>query len=86
MKKKNIKQILFFEEWELLKKYSEATHNSLKKNMTELPIVITPCEEDEIGCFEKQSGALNTIGNTMLTDNKNWKLILEDKNKYQFVI
>jgi len=81
-----IEGILYFEEWELLKKYSDATYSGLEKNMAELPIMIEPGDKDDNNYYKKQCSALNTISNTMLTDNKNWKLILEDKNKYQFVI
>ena len=76
--------VIYFQEWAILKKYSLSAKQSLHESINELPLKIA--ETNDNICFDKQSVTLNLVSSIMLTDNRNWHLILEDKNNYHWVI
>ena len=76
--------VIYFQEWTILKKYSLSVEQSLNESINELPLNIA--DTNEIICLDKQLVTLNLVSSIMLTDNRNWHLILEDKNNYQWVI
>lgn len=80
----SIEGFLYFQEWGILKKYSTSVGKSLQESIKELPINIA--DQSDKNCFAKQSITLNLVTSAMLTDNKNWHLILEDKNNYHWVV
>jgi hypothetical protein len=76
--------VIYFQEWAILKKYSLSAKQSLHESINELPVNIA--DTNDSICFDKQSVTLNLVSSIMLTDNRNWHLILEDKNNYHWVI
>jgi hypothetical protein len=76
--------VIYFQEWAILKKYSESAEQSLRESISELPLDFTSINDN--ACINKQSVTLNLVSSIMLTDNKNWHLILEDKNNYHWVV
>jgi hypothetical protein len=79
-----IEGILYFQEWAVLKKYSISATESLKDILKVLPKDIE--KTDDTTYFNQQAIALNLTSSIMLTDNRNWNLIFEDKNNYHWVI
>ena len=76
-----IEGILFFQDWDVLKKYSESSQKSLSECIHSLPVEI-----EDPDCCNRQSEAMNLISSIMLTDNKNWTAVFEDKSNYQWVL
>jgi hypothetical protein len=76
-----IEGVLFFQDWDLIKKYSESAITSLSECIDSLPIEI-----DAADCRDKQSESINLISSIMLTDNKNWTAVFEDKSVYHWVL
>lgn len=79
-----IEGVLYFQEWAVLKKYSVSATESFKDILEVLPKEIE--QLDDKTCFSRQAIALNLASSIMLTDNKNWNLIFENKNNYHMVI
>lgn len=79
-----IEGIMYFQEWELLKKYSAAAEDKLKEKLEELPDLKKDSDDDS--CFKRQAITLNSISNILLTDNRDWHLILENKHNYHWVL
>ncbi len=76
--------VVYFQEWAVLKKYSQSAKQSLHQSINELPLNLANMNDNI--CSDKQSVALNLVSSIMLTDNRNWHLILENKNNYHWVI
>ena len=75
---------IHFNEWTLLKKYSEFAKNGLTESKGLLPIDIGKHGFEE--CHKKQSEVLNLVSGIMLTDNRNWSLLLENKGNYNMIV
>lgn len=79
-----IEGILYFQDWGLLKKYSKSVEESLRDCLEELPDDLE--NRNDVTCSEKQVLTLHLVSSTMLTDNKSWEWILEDKHNYHLVV
>ena len=75
---------IHFNEWTLLKKYSEFAKNGLTESKGLLPIDIGKYGFED--CHKKQSEVLNLVSGIMLTDNRNWSLLLENKGNYNMIV
>lgn len=75
---------IHFNEWTLLKKYSEFAKNGLAECKELLPVDIGQHGFED--CHKKQSDVLNSISAIMLTDNRNWSLLLENKGNYNMIV
>jgi hypothetical protein len=76
--------IIYFSEWDTLKKHSASAIDSLKEAETLLPRDIEHCSFEE--CHKKQAEVLHLISSIMLTDNRNWNLLLENKDNYHLIV
>lgn len=74
----------YFNEWALIKNYSVSAKQSLTESMSLLPKDLEACDIDE--CHKKQTEVLNLVSSIMLTDNRNWNLILENKKNYHLIV
>lgn len=79
-----IEGIIYFQEWKLLKKYSSSAKQSLHESLNELPAMLK--NVIPANCFDKQCTTLHLVSSIMLTDNRNWHLILENKDNYHLVV
>ena len=75
---------IHFNEWTLLKKYSEFAKNGLTESKGLLPVEIGQHGFED--CHKKQSEVLNSVSAIMLTDNRNWSLLLENKGNYNMIV
>ncbi len=75
---------IHFNEWTLLKKYSEFARHSLKECKERLPINLEQHTFEE--CHKKQSEVLNLVSGIMLSDNRSWSLLLENKDTYTMIV
>lgn len=79
-----IEGLLYYSEWASLKKYSQAA----KSRFEEVELLM-PEDLDNLDarhCHAKHSDALRSVSGIMLTDNKNWNLLLENKNNYHLIV
>jgi len=76
--------VIYFSEWASLKKYSDAARLSLKEAEDLLPEHLEQTAYE--ACHKGQVKALHLISSTMLTDNRNWNLLLEYKNNYHLIV
>jgi hypothetical protein len=79
-----IEGILFYNEWATLKGYSESAMVSLTECLEQLPEDMHDVDDKE--CQDIQYRVLNLTASVMLTDNKNWNMIFEDKEEYRHLI
>jgi uncharacterized phage-like protein YoqJ len=75
---------IHFNEWMLLKKYSEFARQGLRECKELLPINLEQHTLEE--CHKKQSEVLNLVSGIMLNDNRNWSLLLENKDSYNMIV
>ena len=75
---------VYFNEWTHLKKYSASAFQSLTESEDLLPKNLEQLSFNE--CHKKQSEVLNLISSIMLSDNKNWNLLLENKHNYNLIV
>jgi hypothetical protein len=76
--------IMYFNEWAVLKKYSTSADSSLREASG-----LLPAELDRVGAQESykiQAQVLHLVSGVMLTDNRNWNLLLENKETYRMII
>jgi hypothetical protein len=73
-----------FNEWTLLKKYSVSASQSLTESKDLLPQNLEQHSFEE--CHKKQSEVLNLVSGIMLSDNKSWSLLLENKHNYHLIV
>jgi ribosomal protein S20 len=76
--------IIYFSEWDTLRKHSASAIESLKEAEMLLPRDIEHCSFEE--CHKKQAEVLHLISSIMLTDNRNWNLLLENKDNYHLIV
>lgn len=79
-----IEALLYSNEWAALKKNSKNVNQHLKKSLAQLPSDIDQLSDKE--CYDKQVAVLNKISIIMLADNRDWHLIMEDKENYSLII
>jgi hypothetical protein len=79
-----VEGFIYFNEWGVLKKYSISCHQALSKARTYLPRDMDNKTDEE--CHDSHAMVLNFISDIMLTDNKNWKALLQSKDNYSMVI
>ncbi|HUB61117.1 MAG TPA: hypothetical protein VL978_10465 [Puia sp.] len=75
---------IYFNEWAVLKNYSTSAESSLREAGDMLP-----AEPGRIGTqegYKAQAQVLHLISGVMLTDNRNWNLLLENKETYRMII
>ena len=75
---------MYFNEWSVLKKYSTSTSESLLRVLSYLPKDLDHKTAED--CHSGQAAVLNVISGIMLTDNKNWKTLLQNKDNYNMII
>ena len=73
-----------FNDWTLLKKYSEFANSGLKECEELLRVDLEQYTPEE--CQKKQSDVLNLVSGVMLSDNRNWSLLLENKDSYTMIV
>ena len=76
--------VIYFNEWMLIKKYCGAAGISLKEAENQLPFDLEKLTFEE--SHAKQAQVLHLISNVMLMDNRNWNLLLEDKDNYHLIV
>jgi hypothetical protein len=79
-----IEGMIYFNEWALLKKYCVTARNSLKEAEHLMPDKLEQLSAAD--SHKKQTQVLHLISSIMLTDNRNWNLLLENKDKYQLIV
>lgn len=79
-----IESILYFQDWPKILKHSIATSNNLNKALKLLPENID--QKNDFDCFSQQTMVLNMVSSIMLSDNRSWHFIFEDKDNYHWVI
>lgn len=75
---------IYFNEWAVLKKYSTSADSSLQEAGA-----LLPADLDRVGAKESykvQSQVLHLVSGVMLTDNRNWNLLLENKDTYRMIV
>ena len=75
---------IHFNEWTLLKKYAEFAQNGLTESKDLLPAELA--QQGFEDCHKKQSEVLNSVAAIMLTDNRNWSLLLENRGHYNMIV
>jgi hypothetical protein len=75
---------IYFSEWVTLKKHSASAVDSLREAEGLLPRDIEHSGFEE--CHKKQAEVLHLISSIMLTDNRNWSLLLENKDNYHLIV
>ncbi len=70
--------------WMLIKKYCAAAGFSLKQAEDMLPFDLEKLSFEE--SHAKQAQVLHLISGVMLLDNRNWNLLLEDKDNYHLIV
>lgn len=75
---------IHFNDWSILKKYSEFAKSGLKECGELLQINLERHSPEE--CHKKQSEVLNRVSGIMLSDNRNWSLLLENKDSYTMIV
>lgn len=76
--------VIYFNEWALLRMYSDSAMNSFKEAEQLLPENLEQWTYEE--CYKKQAQVLHLIASIMLTDNRNWNLLLENKDNYHLIV
>ncbi|HMH23973.1 MAG TPA: hypothetical protein VK563_19445, partial [Puia sp.] len=76
--------VIYFNEWALLKKHSEVAGKRLGEAEHLLPENLSLHSDED--CHKKQARVLHIVSETMLTDNRNWNLLLENKNNYHLIV
>jgi hypothetical protein len=76
--------IIYFNEWALLRRYSDSAAYSLKEAEGLLPADLEGLGNAE--CHQQQAKVLHLISSVMLSDNRNWNLLLEDKDNYHMIV
>jgi len=79
-----LEAVIYFNEWALLKKYSISAKSSLEETAQLLPDNLLQYSNED--CFKKQAQVLHLISSIMLTDNRNWNLLLENKDNYHLIV
>ena len=79
-----VEGFIYFNEWTLLKKNSASSDKSLSEVQLYLPQDIDNKTIAE--CHNDQAAVLNFISGIMLTDNKNWKTLLQNKDNYNLIV
>ncbi len=79
-----VEGFIHFNEWTTLKKYSVSASQSLGESKELLPQNLEEHSFNE--CHKKQSEVLNLVSGIMLSDNKNWSLLLENKHNYHLIV
>ena len=75
---------IHFNEWTLLKKYSEFAKHGLTESKDHLPAGLAQQVFED--CHKKQSEVLNSVAAIMLTDNRNWSLLVENRGHYNMIV
>ena len=75
---------IHFNEWTLLKKYAEFAQNGLTASKDLLPAALALQGFEDF--HKQQSEVLNSVSAIMLTDNRNWSLLLENKGNYNMIV
>jgi len=76
--------IIYFNEWSVLKKYSTSADYSLKEADGLLPTTLDRSSAEEN--YKIQAQVLHLVSGIMLTDNRNWNLLLENKDTYRMIV
>lgn len=79
-----VEGFVHFNEWTTLKKYSVSALQSLTESKELLAENLE--QHSFIEGHKKQSEVLNLISGIMLSDNKNWSLLLENKHNYHLIV
>lgn len=76
--------ILFFEDWEKIKKQSENVYAGLDSCAENVPQ--KPLQLDQITCSDSQVILIKDIASRMVNENLSWQIIFEEKSNYHWVI
>lgn len=79
-----IEGFIYFNEWAVLKKYSISSQQALSNAWTYLLQDIDNKTFET--CHKSHATVLNFLSEIMITDNKNWKALLQSKDNYTMVI
>lgn len=79
-----VEGFIYFNEWAMLKEHSRSCHRGHTKARSYLPRHIENKTNDE--CHDSHAMVLNFISDIMLTDNRNWKALLQSKDNYTRII
>ncbi len=79
-----VEGFIYFNEWAVLKKNSASSGQSLSEVQFYLPQEIDNKTIAE--CHKDHAAVLNLISGIMLTDNNNWKALLQNKDNYNLII